>query len=78
MSFSDAFYAVRDEVRNWGRWGDDDRLGTLNLITDEAVAHAASLGRTGQRGPRSAQKKGTPCVPGSQHLGFTVNSALTY
>ncbi len=49
MSFSDAFYAVRDDVRNWGRWGDDDRLGTLNLITDEAVGHAASLVRTGRR-----------------------------
>ncbi len=49
MSFTDAFFALRDEVRNWGRWGDDDRLGTLNLITDGAVAHAASLVRTGRR-----------------------------
>ena len=49
MSFTDKFFAVRDEVRNWGRWGDDDRLGTLNLITDDAVAHAASLVRTGRR-----------------------------
>ncbi len=49
MSFSPAFFAVRDRVRNWGRWGDDDRLGTLNLIDDAAVAHAASLVRTGQR-----------------------------
>lgn len=49
MSFSDAFFATRDQVRNWGRWGDDDRLGTLNLISDSAVAHAASLVRTGRR-----------------------------
>ena len=49
MSFTDAFFAVRDEVRNWGRWGDDDRLGTLNLISNDAVAHAASLVRTGRR-----------------------------
>jgi len=49
MSFSDAFLAVQREVRNWGRWGDDDRLGTLNLITDSAVARAASLVRTGRR-----------------------------
>ncbi len=49
MSFSDSFYSMRREVRNWGRWGTDDRLGTLNLITDDAVAHAASLVRTGQR-----------------------------
>jgi len=28
-------------LSNWGRWGDDDRLGTLNLITD-AVRKAAA------------------------------------
>ena len=60
MSFSPAFFAVRDEVRNWGRWGDDDRLGTLNLITDSAVAHAASLVRTGRR---------VSCALGLQHTG---------
>ena len=37
------------EVRNWGRWGDDDRLGTLNLLTDDAVAHAAATIRSGRR-----------------------------
>ncbi len=26
---------------NWGRWGDDDQLGTLNFITQELVAEAA-------------------------------------
>lgn len=30
-----------DTLSNWGRWGDDDRLGTLNLITD-AVRRAAA------------------------------------
>ncbi len=32
------FRRVADDVRNWGRWGDEDELGTLNLITDEKVA----------------------------------------
>lgn len=32
-----------DEVSNWGRWGDDDQLGTLNLITPEVKAKAAGL-----------------------------------
>ena len=27
----------RAKVRNWGRWGDDDEIGTLNLITDDVV-----------------------------------------
>jgi kynurenine formamidase len=34
-------------LSNWGRWGDDDTRGTLNLITDECVRKAASLVREG-------------------------------
>lgn len=34
--------------RNWGRWGDDDQLGTLNLITPEKVREAAGLVRSGR------------------------------
>jgi kynurenine formamidase len=37
------------EPNNWGRWGPDDQLGTLNYIGEEQVLHAASLPRTGQR-----------------------------
>ena len=33
---------------NWGRWGDDDDRGTLNLITGEARARAARAVRTGR------------------------------
>ena len=28
-------------LSNWGRWGDDDRLGTLNLITKDVRIAAA-------------------------------------
>jgi kynurenine formamidase len=35
-------------LSNWGRWGDDDRIGTLNLITDEVRVAAASTIRTGR------------------------------
>jgi kynurenine formamidase len=35
-------------LSNWGRWGDDDRLGTLNLITPERVLHATTLPRNGR------------------------------
>lgn len=34
--------------RNWGRWGDDDEMGALNLITPEKRIQAASLVRSGQ------------------------------
>jgi kynurenine formamidase len=33
---------------NWGRWGDLDERGTVNMITPDKVAAAASLIRTGQ------------------------------
>lgn len=33
-------------VSNWGRWGDDDQLGTLNLITPEKRKAAAALGKS--------------------------------
>ncbi|MDG2260915.1 MAG: cyclase family protein [Actinomycetota bacterium] len=32
-----------DELSNWGRWGDDDRLGTLNHLTPAKRVAAAQL-----------------------------------
>ncbi len=32
-----------DELSNWGRWGDDDTLGTLNHITPDKRRQAAAL-----------------------------------
>ena len=40
--------ALFDEVSNWGRWGPDDERGTLNFLTDERRAVAASLVRSGE------------------------------
>ena len=40
--------AYLTSLSNWGRWGDDDRIGTLNLITDEIRVAAASIIRTGR------------------------------
>jgi kynurenine formamidase len=45
----DEFRALADQVRNWGRWGPDDEIGTLNLVTDAKVRQAAACVRTGQR-----------------------------
>ena len=36
-----------DTLSNWGRWGDDDRLGTLNLINADVRAEAGRLVRDG-------------------------------
>jgi len=42
------FEAIFEAVKNWGRWGPDDVLGTLNYITPDHVRRAASLVRTGR------------------------------
>jgi kynurenine formamidase len=35
------------ELSNWGRWGKDDQLGALNLITPQKRKQAMALARTG-------------------------------
>ena len=35
------------ELSNWGRWGEDDQLGAVNLITPEKRKQAAALVREG-------------------------------
>jgi kynurenine formamidase len=40
--------ALHQTLSNWGRWGDDDQLGALNLITPEVTAAAAATVRTGR------------------------------
>jgi kynurenine formamidase len=40
--------ALHTELSNWGRWGPDDQLGALNLITPEVTAAAAATVRSGR------------------------------
>jgi len=35
------------ELSNWGRWGKDDQMGTVNLVTVAKRKHALSLAREG-------------------------------
>lgn len=49
MSLPPEFHEMAKRVNNWGRWGQDDQLGTMNLITDEVVKAAAATVRTGKR-----------------------------
>jgi kynurenine formamidase len=51
VSLPDVFHDIAKRVNNWGRWGADDEIGTLNLITDEVVREAAATVRTGRRIP---------------------------
>ena len=43
-----AVYEAADKLSNWGRWGDDDQIGTLNYVKSEDVVSAASLVRRGK------------------------------
>lgn len=36
------------ELSNWGRWGEDDEMGALNLITPAKIAEAAGLVDSGR------------------------------
>ena len=44
----DEFEAIFESVKNWGRWGDDDVRGTLNLLTPEHVKRASGLVKSGR------------------------------
>jgi kynurenine formamidase len=41
------FAALFSSLKSWGRWGSDDQLGALNLLTPARVTDAARLVRSG-------------------------------
>ncbi len=45
---SERYIEIASRIRNWGRWGDDDERGTLNLIDAAARRRAAGEMRTGK------------------------------
>jgi kynurenine formamidase len=48
MSDEATLRALALKVRNWGRWGPDDEIGTLNNITPETIAAAGRLVTAGK------------------------------
>ena len=44
----EALRKIALQVRNWGRWGPDDEIGTLNFITPDAIARASRLVTAGK------------------------------
>jgi kynurenine formamidase len=84
MALPDEVKALASRVRNWGRWGDDDEIGTLNLITDDAVKAAAAEIKTGRRLslglPMNADGPQTGAIPGRDnptHEMIMVDTPLT-
>ncbi len=47
MPLPEPLLQLAASVRNWGRWGSDDRRGTLNLIDEAAVRRGVAAVRTG-------------------------------
>jgi len=45
---NDRILAIAATVSNWGRWGADDEIGTLNFIGPEKLRQAAACIRTGK------------------------------
>ena len=43
-----AIYEAAEKLKNWGRWGADDQIGTLNFITPQDIVQAAKLVKTGK------------------------------
>jgi kynurenine formamidase len=58
------------QLSNWGRWGDDDEIGTLNFVTPEKRVRAARLAKTGKNFDLGMPfDKDGPFLPG----GFRIN-----
>jgi len=74
------------ELSNWGRWGQDDQAGTINLITPAKRKAAAALVHDGvcvsasldadlpKEGPTSGPLPGGPRVPGQPRTTWTLTS----
>ncbi len=71
MSEHDAVPAVsdllKDAPKNWGKWGPDDEVGSLNYLTPEVVVRAMALVRQGKvftLQVKIGNPKGDPVWPG--------------
>jgi len=51
---SENWREVAARIRNWGKWGDSDQIGTLNYITPEKVIAASRLVKRGRSFPLCA------------------------
>jgi kynurenine formamidase len=66
------FSALFDALCNWGRWGEDDERGALNLLTADRVSEATRLVRDGRSVsvslPLNTRAAGDNPVPADHHM----------
>src|SRR5262249_11816669 len=58
---------LKDSPKNWGKWGPDDELGSLNYLTPEVIAKAAGSIKSGKvftLQVKMANPEGDPVWPG--------------
>ena len=61
----------------WGVWGEDDQLGTINLLTDERAARAAALVKRGRTFPLNwAMEQPSPAFYGREELKHRIYTML--
>ena len=68
--------AAPAEETNWGKWGPNDQIGTLNYITPETMKYAASLVKQGK--VFSLALKTTQYQPGRSHRFARYMSGSAY
>ncbi len=64
--------AWMDELSNWGRWGAEDQLGTLNLITPAKRRAAAALVTSGVAISLAREVDVDTVGPGATAIGYSV------
>jgi kynurenine formamidase len=81
--FPDDIAALGAQVRNWGRWGEHDQLGTLNLLDDAAVRRGLACATTGRTFslalPLSSEGPQMGFIRGRrnpEHTMFTLHMAM--
>jgi kynurenine formamidase len=84
MALPDELKELAARVSNWGRWGVDDRRGTLNLIDAAAVRRGAAAVRRGRSFslaiPFDADGPQTGAIPGRENPVremLMINAAFT-
>jgi hypothetical protein len=73
MTNQDVEHLVK-ELSNWGRWGKDDQLGTLNLITPEKRQQAAKLVKRGVSVSLARNAETTEAADNPKPFGHTMLS----
>jgi kynurenine formamidase len=83
VALPERFKELAAEVSNWGRWGDDDERGTLNLIDAEAVRRGSAAASSGRIFSLAVPFDKTPQVGGAPgrfdpiHTMISINSTYT-